>query len=147
MTVSCPREVAYEMLSTVSPGRASPSCAAVVRCQVTPLREVQITACVALSPTAPAPAARNPGYAVGGGQGPGQAIRAGPDSLRAYREPATGTSGQPGGCIPQWGLPATGRADRGEVPGLTAVDRHEELLASRVVASQPSRRDDRAVGG
>src|SRR5271165_1714532 len=60
MTVSCPREVAYEMLPTVSPGPASPSCAAVVRCQVTPLREVQITACVALSPTAPAPAASHP---------------------------------------------------------------------------------------
>src|SRR5580692_5030158 len=48
------------MLCTVSPGPASPSCAAVLRCQVTPSREVQITACVAWLPVAAAPAARNP---------------------------------------------------------------------------------------
>ena len=44
ITVALPRQVAYEMFSTVSPGPASPSCAAVIRCQVTPSREVQITA-------------------------------------------------------------------------------------------------------
>src|ERR1700722_19801506 len=48
------------MLCTVSPGPASPSCAAVLRCQLTPLREVQITACVAWCPAAPTPAAMNP---------------------------------------------------------------------------------------
>src|SRR5580658_10885083 len=48
------------MLCTVSPGAASPSCAAVFRCQVTPLREVQITACVVLPPAVATPAARNP---------------------------------------------------------------------------------------
>src|SRR5580692_9574798 len=48
------------MLCTVSPGPASPSCAAVLRCQVTPSREVQITACVAWLPVAAMPAARNP---------------------------------------------------------------------------------------
>src|SRR5712691_11243868 len=44
ITVALPRQVAYEMFSTVSPGPASPSCAAVIRCQVTPSRDVQITA-------------------------------------------------------------------------------------------------------
>src|SRR6516165_12279517 len=48
------------MLCTVSPGPASPSCAAVFRCQVTPSREVQIAACVAWFPSAATPAARNP---------------------------------------------------------------------------------------
>src|SRR6516162_2870329 len=48
------------MLCTVSPGPASPSCAAVLRCQFTPFREVQITACVAWFPLAAAPAATNP---------------------------------------------------------------------------------------
>src|SRR5271154_3158807 len=47
ITVALPRQVAYEMFSTVSPGPASLSCAAVIRCQVTPSRDVQITACVA----------------------------------------------------------------------------------------------------
>src|SRR5215472_4904696 len=48
------------MFCTVSPGPASPSCAAVFRCQVVPSREVQITACVAWFPSAATPAARNP---------------------------------------------------------------------------------------
>ena len=48
------------MLCTVSPGPASPSCAAVLRCQVRPLREVQITACVAWPEVAATPAARKP---------------------------------------------------------------------------------------
>src|SRR5580704_15504981 len=48
------------MSCTVSPGPASPSCAAVFRCQVTPSREVQITAWVAWFPSAATPAARKP---------------------------------------------------------------------------------------
>src|SRR3984885_7875129 len=48
------------MLCTVSPGPASPSCAAVLRCQRTPSREVQITACGGWVPSAPTPAAMNP---------------------------------------------------------------------------------------
>jgi hypothetical protein len=61
--VAFPCQVAYEMFSAVSPGPASPSCAAVIRCQVTPSRDVQITACVApcFAPfTNPVPAARKP---------------------------------------------------------------------------------------
>ena len=50
ITVALPRQVAYEMFSTVSPGLARPSWAAVIRCQVTPSRDVQITACVCLRP-------------------------------------------------------------------------------------------------
>ena len=46
------------MFSTRSPAAASPSCAAVMRCQVTPSGEVQITACDAPPPAAPVPAAR-----------------------------------------------------------------------------------------
>jgi hypothetical protein len=48
------------MFWAVSPGAASPSCAAVIRCQVTPSAEVQITAWVAPRPACPSPAARNP---------------------------------------------------------------------------------------
>ena len=48
------------MLCTVSPGPASPSWAAVARCQVSPSREVQIAACVAWPPSAATPAARKP---------------------------------------------------------------------------------------
>jgi hypothetical protein len=48
------------MLATLSPGLASPSCAAVIRCQVTPSRDVQITACVWPPFASPWPAARNP---------------------------------------------------------------------------------------
>src|ERR1700745_1727399 len=44
ITVAVPRQVAYEMLCTVSPGAARPSCAAVIRCQARPSRDVQITA-------------------------------------------------------------------------------------------------------
>ena len=63
ITVALPCQVAYEMFRTVSPGPASPSCAAVIRCQVTPSRDVQITACAVpwLAPfAAPVPAARKP---------------------------------------------------------------------------------------
>ncbi len=48
------------MFWTVSPAAASPSCAAVIRCQVRPSAEVQITAWVASRPAAPSPAARKP---------------------------------------------------------------------------------------
>src|ERR1700685_3484105 len=47
------------MASTVSPGPASPSCAAVSRCQVTPLRDVHSTAC-GFPPASVEPAARKP---------------------------------------------------------------------------------------
>src|SRR5580658_4176872 len=48
------------MFLTVSPAACRPSCVAVIRCQVTPSAEVQITAWVAPAPAAPVPAARNP---------------------------------------------------------------------------------------
>src|ERR1700691_4891426 len=48
------------MFLTVSPAADSPSCAAVIRCQVTPSAEVQITAWVAPRSAAADPAARNP---------------------------------------------------------------------------------------
>ena len=59
ITVALPREVTYEMLGTVSPGPARPSCAAVDRCQVRPSRDVQITpVCCPFSGPLPVPAAR-----------------------------------------------------------------------------------------
>src|ERR1700759_1681377 len=48
------------MLGTVSPGPARPSCAAVIRCQVRPSREVQMTACAACPGAVATPAARKP---------------------------------------------------------------------------------------
>src|SRR6266702_1884818 len=59
ITVALPREVTYEMLGTVSPGPARPSCAAVDRCQVRPSRDVQITpVCFRWPGPWPMPAAR-----------------------------------------------------------------------------------------
>ena len=152
------------MLCTVSPGAARPSCAAVIRCQVRPSRDVQITAvCVAFA----GPGARARGQVaasglrdhpyrvagqlradpVGGREGPGQAGRAGPDGLRADRYPAARTAGQQRGRVPERGCAAAGSPDRGEVPAGPAVRRDQELLADHAVAALRAGRHDRAAGG
>src|SRR5580692_8615401 len=127
------------MLCTVSPGPASPSCAAVLRCQVTPSREVQITACVAWLPVAAAPAARNPSDVLF------STHIASPFSIGVMPWVDASVQDRPFllvqmACGPTASQPAGPPAS--QAPGGAAVDGHEELLADHAVAGLGAHRDD-----
>src|ERR1700683_814169 len=154
------------MLCTVSPGPASPSCAAVLRCQVTPSREVQITACVVWLPVAATPAARNPSdvlfsthiaspFSIGAMPWVDASVQdrpfllvqmaCGPTASQPAGPPANRAAGPPahrGGRMSERGLPAAGRGHWGQAPGGAAVDGDEELLADHAVAGLGAHRDD-----
>ena len=74
-------------------------------------------------------AGQHRGDAMGARKRPGQAIGAGPDGLRANRQPPAGTACHPGGRIAHRGLAPARLADRGQPPRGPAIGGHEELLA------------------
>ena len=85
-----------------------------------------------------------------GGEGPGQAGRAGPDGLRADRHPAARAAGQQRGRMTERGLArlaAAGRADRSGLPAGTGVRGDQELLAHHAVAGLRAHRHDRVARG
>src|SRR5580658_4475531 len=122
--------------------RAPDAVRSVVRCQVRPSGEVQITAWV-VPPAAVSPAARYPSavlvttqtWSPGScGSMPCVAARVQVRPFGLVQVACEPIASQPPGRVPERGLPAARRVHRGQLPACPAVGGHEELLAGDAAA-------------
>ena len=89
------------------------------------------------------------GDPVCGRQRPGSSVRAGPDGVRARRQPSARAACDPHGRIPKRGLEsmAAWQLNRGQLPGASGVRRDEELLADKAIGGLRARRHHRVSRG